>query len=684
MSPYEYFNDALGVQAKFLFAGNKVVAASERSLNLVSYDSFNYRVKNDIIKKLRPNGPNSPMLVRWDSLPPIWQTLLSTTFGVPKETARKSLFEQQYERDLNALNFYSSYLVGGEKHLTNDVIEEYTLNASVLNLIDRMNRKRTDYRKSLRGETFSVWQSITNDANRFKEVKPHTLPEYADNLKKKLNKYKKEGYAALISGKRMNDNARKVTPEIIEFLNHLFSGQPDKPTYTEVSRQYNGFLSGYIEVINNNTGEVYDPKELPKISERSIVKYLSDWENKIGNEAKRSADTNRQKYMQKFMPYHSLKQPVYAGSLISVDDRQPPFEYADGQRMWFYLGIDLASEAITTWVYGKSKEGIIIDFYRQMIRNYAEWGLNLPAEIECESSLNSSFKETFLKEGSMFQYVRIEANNARGKRIERYFRDLRYGVEKKSEGWIARPFAQSEANQKGSVKVPIIPYDKLIQARLKDIETWQNTAHSKEPDKTRWEYFLEKQHPNLTPTNYRAILPYLGFKTQTSCNAGIIKLQSSEFLLGEEGKVSTGEKLIGFMKEVESRNIDVYWIDGNDSKVLKALVYIGDQFICEAVAKPTYQKARIEQTESDMQAREVMSSYKATIDGYLSRRLKTLDRVTVIENQPATLNNKFQMPGLRQYKATEETAEILPELPDNEHELINTESTVKRSLKDRF
>ena len=65
--------------------------------------------------------------------------------------------------------------------------------------------------------------------------------------------------------------------------------------------------------------------------------------------------------------------------------------------MWFYLGVDLGSEAIVTWVYGTSKEGIILDFYRQMVRNYAMWGLPLPAEIECESNLNADYRDGFLE-----------------------------------------------------------------------------------------------------------------------------------------------------------------------------------------------------------------------------------------------------------------------------------------------
>ncbi|WP_449398500.1 hypothetical protein [Chryseobacterium wanjuense] len=89
----------------------------------------------------------------------------------------------------------------------------------------------------------------------------------------------------------------------------------------------------------------------------------------------------------------------------------------------------------------------------------------------------------------MFQNVRIEANNARGKRIERYFGSLRYGSEKEREGWLARPHALSESNQKGSKEVPMLPYERIIEECITDIYDWNNAPHSVDPSKTRWEYF---------------------------------------------------------------------------------------------------------------------------------------------------------------------------------------------------
>ena len=123
--------------------------------------------------------------------------------------------------------------------------------------------------------------------------------------------------------------------------------------------------------------------------------------------------------------------------------------------------------------------------------------------------------------------------------------------------------------------------------------------HSQNKNMTRWEYFCEKQNENLKPTNYKAILPHLGFETVSSCNAGIIKLQYGEFLLGDNGSIFTGESLIRLMKRVEGQEIKIYWLDDHEDKVFKALVYINGQYICEALPKPRPNRAKIERTPEE-------------------------------------------------------------------------------------
>ena len=671
----DFFNE------KLVVTGTELVPAFYKSRNSLEVTVSRSEKRGYGLKRIqRGGGANKVLLIDFDSLPKNIQEAI----GDPRSD--KHILERYYTTDKDAVDFYTNFVFGDGSYIQDAYVEQYVTNASMLKALIalKIDREREIFSKG--SVPKRIISTLLSDAMSFNTVLQkkwnvqHDLPESEKRFKETFNDFAKNGYIMLISKRHKNQNAKKMNDQIVQLLNNIFAGQKHKPTYAEVAGQYEGFLNGYVEVAKNNDGEMYDPKEFRKIGSGIIKNYLAKWENKIGNEAKRSGD--RQKLKAKFTAYHDLDKPKYAGSIISIDDRQPPFEYAKGNRVWFYNGIDLGSECFTTWVYGKTKEGIIIDFYRQMVRNYAEWGLNLPAELECESSLNSSFKETFLKEGNMFENVRIEANNARGKRIEQYYRPLRYNIEKKEEGWIARPFALSESNQMGGEKVPLIPYNEIVEKGLRAIETWNNMPHSVDTSKTRWEYFLEKQHPNLKPTNYRAILPYLGHKTTSSCNAGIILLDNGKCLLGDHGEIYTGERLINLMKRVEGKTIDIYWLDGNDGKILKALIYIGDQYICEALPKPSYQKAKIEQTPDDLAKREVMSKYAATIEGYMTRKRNELEPVTVIDNRPMTLNNKFQIPGLKRVVENNEPVEVIEEV--EESELMGNETSFKTALKDRF
>lgn len=686
MSPYEFHNDILGVQSRFLFEGRN---AHSDSIGVIGVRGLQHRIISQTIVKLRSQAPGVHALVRWDSIPPPWQTLLIRKFGEPPTLIRKMLFEKFYERDARALTYFTNYKFKDGKYLPDDVAEEYTINASVLNTIITVHDKRYALRKVLRKGVADIWDIIANETQQFRTKQPHTLPDNVRRLREKVNEYKRNGFDVLIHKNYCNKSAAKVDDSVMSLLNSLFATQTSKPTATDVAVQYEAFMRGQLELINNETGELYEPYLYKHLSVTTIAAYLSKWKNQIGTHAKRSG--NRQVLMGKFRPYHSLEQPKMAGSIISIDDRQPPFEYGKGKRAWFYNAIDLGSEAFTCWVHGKSKDGIILDFYRQLVRNYTTWGLNMPAELECESSLNSSFKKTFLREGAMFEYVRIEANNARGKRIERYYGALRYQVEKKREGWLARPFALSESNQLGGHDVPTLPYEEIINGCLRDIETWNNMPHSKIEGKTRWEVFMEMQNPNVKPTNWRAILPTLGYCTQTSCRVGIVKLNNGEFLLGENGKICFGETLINLMDQVEGRELDIYWLDDNRGEVMKALVYLrgSDRNVCELIAKPHYSRAIIERTPESLEQREAMSKYVATIDGFMNRQRKALDTITVIDNQTAA-PGKFSMADMMPKASTTpppsfdepEEVEIL-KMPE-EMDLMPIETTFKRSLKDRF
>lgn len=592
-----------------------------------------------------------------------------------------------YQIDEMAIDFYATFQFADGSHIAESIQRRYVTNASVLQAATKLKEaRRLEWLKFGESKFRPLIRTVCSDVTSFNNYllqhfgTQHTLPSNLRRFSDVFNKFMRNGYVSLISRKHGNTNAAKVDDKTIALLNAMFADARKKPSPVELSRIYNGFLNGYIEVVNSETGELFNPEEFKPISKTTIYLCLNDWENRIATHKIRSGD--RQKYMANYKPHHSLLHPEYAGSILSVDDRQPPFEYAPGRRIWFYMGIDLGSEAYVAWVYGKTKEGIIVEFYRQLVRNYHQWGIPLPYELECELSLNSSLKDSILTPGRLFQQVRMEPNNARGKRIEAYFGQIRYGLEKQHLDFVARPFARRESNQAGAPSKPL-PYDKIIEQCLRDIETWNNMPHSRIPGKSRWEVLLEKQHPELKPINFKLFLRQLGYHTRSSCRAGIIRLQGEEYLLGNNGKVAAGEELINYMCQVEGKEVDIYWLDGNNGRVIAALVYSGERLICEAVPKPIYHRAKLEQTQADFAAREIMSKYVATIEGFGRRRAKEIIPVTIIGSLPVTINNKFAIKETAHRFDADMQPEILPE-PGPEDEFVPVDIDFKRNMIDRF
>ena len=64
---------------------------------------------------------------------------------------------------------------------------------------------------------------------------------------------------------------------------------------------------------------------------------------------------------------------------------------------------------------------------------------------------------------------------------------------KKHTGWIARPFARNESNQVGTKRKKIVPYDKLLEQSLRDIEDWDNMECSIYEGKPVGKYFLRSK-----------------------------------------------------------------------------------------------------------------------------------------------------------------------------------------------
>lgn len=633
------------------------------------------------IKRLQRACYGRPMLIDYDTLPREIQAAL----GDPRQC--KHIMQQWFKIDTEAVRIYPNYTFDNGATLGVAHQEEYIVNASVLKAVKHFRELHEQERKKKGSKATKIYEFMTRECILFQETlttilgsRPHTLPTSDKRFKETYdNFFTADGcdYSSLISGKLRNDNARKMTDKIAAILDSLFAKAGTKPNKHTVACKWQAFMAGTIDVINNETGEMYMPSDFKSLSDRTITNWLSTWESKVGTWSLRSAD--RQRLMGQVRVSAEMAKPKYAGSIISVDDRQPPFEYGPSQRLWLYNCLDVASDAITVTVWGKTKEGMILDFYRELVRKYTEWGVRLPAELEAESSLNSSYKDTFLREGVMFEHVKLEANNARGKIIERRNRDFRLMYEKELNGWKGRPFARDESNQALPSDTiysdnKYIPYDKLVQQSLATIELWNNGLHPNQaeyPGMTRWDYFTSMQNDKLHPTNWKALLPHIGYRVNSSCNVGKIRLQGQNMMIGDAGQVLFGEGLINRLKRIEGQDVTIYWLDDSQGGILKALVYQGDTYVCEAIPTPKFNRAKVERTEMDELNLQIQAKYIATVDGFIKHQKNSIEAVTVIDNRPKMVNNNFSFSGMaRRYDERTTDAEVLPDIDDEDNDMV--------------
>lgn len=214
-SPYEHYDGQLGIKISYLITdSNGQYERNNESIRVISYDALLKRIrrKSSCERRLRRSCLNSDPLILFSSLSREWKDRITTKFGDPKKEIKKSWFAQHYKADRAAYEFYAGHRYGdrNEKKLDIKLLEQYTYDASVLNAVLEMKTNRRAYAKALGGVKIDIWQSLSNDVNAFREV-AHKLPATKDGLRRKANKYKREGYASLISGRLQNSNAKKVS-----------------------------------------------------------------------------------------------------------------------------------------------------------------------------------------------------------------------------------------------------------------------------------------------------------------------------------------------------------------------------------------------------------------------------------------------------------------------------------------
>lgn len=605
-----------------------------------NYKQLASRGKINVVRNGRGQGGYA--LVEIATMPLRFRERIKRKYGDLEAEILKNWFGTHFHVDAKAREFYTKFRFENGESLPPERIQEYTVNASVIEAVLAVMADRVLMRKAMKGGPVN-WGEMCGAISYYQSEFGHTLPLSANRFKKRVHDFKAHGYESLISGKFLNQNRRKVTYGL-ERLLLAIDAQPEQPFNTTVWEQYTQFLQGDLELFDPETGEVLNPADFTDkdgnpivLSPTTVAAYL----NKPANKALRAKlHMSQWDFNNSYRPYHLRHAGEYSLSKVSLDDRDLPRPMKDGVRVKAYYAYDVVSGAVVGYAYNRLKTAeLFLDCMRNMFQTLDRGGMYIPAELEVEHHLVSDFADGLMQAGVVFPLIRwCNPGNSREKRAEHFNRQKKYGVEKLTQAGIGRWWARLEVNRpkeekvydekNNTWKVKAYTFDELVADDIRAIGEYNNQLHPNQkryPGMTRWDVLCRTQNPDLRPWDKAVLYRYIGEHTETTIR------QNAYLTVNYEQYRLSSPEVIG---RLAARNykVDAYWLADADGKVDEVYIYQNGRLVdtCKRVVR--YNEATAEQTEADKAAYTEQAKYVAKFDKMMKdgkiRRVGILDKGT--------------------------------------------------------
>lgn len=228
------------------YINNRVCVGLQELEGIVSSTAMKVMTHRGTVQKARRACRDTSALYYLDSLPYKYRCEVYKRY--PDLNAQKEAkpWIESIEPDGEAINFFEEYTFADGSHLTPTKIELYSNDAAILRAFgDRMARSNAERIKTghSRCVKSKFWESATKALPRIADRYPNTLPDSPRRLQEKYNKFLREGYAGLISGKHGNGNAAKVDTDEKKAVINALCALP------------NGFDNEFVAKCYNETAE---------------------------------------------------------------------------------------------------------------------------------------------------------------------------------------------------------------------------------------------------------------------------------------------------------------------------------------------------------------------------------------------------------------------------------------------
>lgn len=617
-------------------------------MSIPNYKKLAAKEKINVVRSGR--GLGGYVLVEIATMPLRFQERIKLKYGDMKEDVIRNWLGSHYHIDAKAREFYTRFRFDNGDTLPPEHIQEYTVNASVIEAVMRAMEDATFMRKAMKTGPVN-WGELAGAISYYQAEFGHTLPVSSNRFKKRVNDFKANGYESLISRKFMNQNRRKVTYDIERLLLSI-DAQPEQPFNTTVWEQYNLFVQGELELYDPETGEVLNPADFTDkdgnplvLSPATVANYLNNPKNKA---LRGKLHMSQWDFNNAYRPYHLRSIGEYSLSKVSLDDRDLPRPMKDGNRVKAYYAYDVVSGAVVGYAYNRYKTTeLFLDCMRNMFQTLDRNGMYIPAELEVEHHLVSDFADGLMQAGTVFPLIRwCNPGNSREKRAEHKNREKKYGVEKRTQVGIGRWYAKLEANRpkeekvydekNNTYKVKTYSYEELVADDIRAIETFNAQPHPNQkryPGMSRWDVLCAHQNPNLAPWDKAVLYRFIGQHTETT-----IRQNTYCTVMYNQYGLPSPE----IIEKLEPRNykVDAYYLPDADGTINEVYIYQNGRYIatCKPVAR--YNENTAEQTEYDKAAYTEQSKYVAQFDKMMKDG--KIKRVGILAKEEAKLITEVQ------------------------------------------
>ena len=617
-------------------------------MSIPNYKKLAAKEKINVVRSGR--GLGGYVLVEIATMPLRFQERIKLKYGDMKEDVIRNWLGSHYHIDAKAREFYTRFRFDNGDALPPEHIQEYTVNASVIEAVMRAMEDATFMRKAMKAGPVN-WGELAGAISYYQAEFGHTLPVSSNRFKKRVNDFKANGYESLISRKFMNQNRRKVTYDIERLLLSI-DAQPEQPFNTTVWEQYNLFVQGELELYDPETGEVLNPADFTDkdgnplvLSPATVANYLNTPKNKA---LRGKLHMSQWDFNNAYRPYHLRSIGEYSLSKVSLDDRDLPRPMKDGNRVKAYYAYDVVSGAVVGYAYNRYKTTeLFLDCMRNMFQTLDRNGMYIPAELEVEHHLVSDFADGLMQDGTVFPLIRwCNPGNSREKRAEHKNREKKYGVEKRTQVGIGRWYAKLEANRpkeekvydekNNTYKVKTYSYEELVADDIRAIETFNAQPHPNQkryPGMSRWDVLCAHQNPNLAPWDKAVLYRFIGQHTETT-----IRQNTYCTVMYNQYGLPSPE----IIEKLEPRNykVDAYYLPDADGTINEVYIYQNGRYIatCKPVAR--YNENTAEQTEYDKAAYTEQSKYVAQFDKMMKDG--KIKRVGILAKEEAKLITEVQ------------------------------------------